>query len=609
MKSLFTNLVLIGILFSLVLSGCDLLTKEPDPNRAQPPGNDLIFTEIFTLPPDRFYAYSWIEVYNPTNRPFLWYQEVYPAILFMVGRGPVAAYSSNDGNSWTEIDLGTDPFGKDSIMKGVLFPWPDTGIVVGTGGTIMRIVRRAGVFNIEPVPLANKPANLREKSLNCITGLLQSPSAWACGDSGEIIRTLDRGITWRNYYTPLPPTTQRLNAIKFINFNAIYCVGDSGTLLKSPRANEWNKMAPPDEYKDINFYGVNFINADTGYAVGEKGAIIYTFTGGNVWIAQDSKVTETLRSVYFNSDYNFFNNTDVWVAGDNGVILKTTNRGTTWFKVPTQVNRNLRVISFIDSLRGGAFGDDGVVLFSRSGGEDWYQAFDPPPNMGDIYSVYYFPPKVYERDYYTIQYRAKRKSFFYDPFTATINYSVFTKIDTGTLTYNPFTAGQTGLFPFQTVKSIPSGGFTILNNDSIKFTTHHKLGPGQTSVLNASIAFYPDTSFILGLRPVLWDLLSSGEIRLINHHERYDIFTKQFLEYTQETKDLVRWGYYIPGPDDFPGDSLYLNNEPLGYIPEWYSIARYANDVGVDDLNKLSSVNSFYFSKDPIPGWYSQKRK
>jgi hypothetical protein len=72
---------------------------------------------------------------------------------------------------------------------------------------------------------------------------------------------------------------------------------------------------------------------------------------------------------------------------------------------------------------------------------------------------------------------------------------------------------------------------------------------------------------------------------------------------------MVRWGNYMPGANDFPGDSLYLNNVPIGYIPEWYSIARYADDVGTSDLNNLSTVNSFYFAKDPIPGWYSQKRK
>jgi hypothetical protein len=235
-------------------------------------------------------------------------------------------------------------------------------------------------------------------------------------------------------------------------------------------------------------------------------------------------------------------------------------------------------------------------------------------NMGDIYAVYYFPPTVYERDYYTMQYRAKRKAFFFDPNTRTINYSVFTKVDTGILEYNPFTVVG-GLFPFVTVQSIPSGGFTILNNDSIRFTTHHTLGPGQTSVLNASVAYYADTSFIYGIRPVLWDLLESGEIRLVNYHLRFDRFTNQFLEFTQEPVDMVRWGNYMPGPGEF-GDSLYLNNVPLGYIPEWYSIARYANDVGapadengVPDLTKLSTTNSFYFAKDPIPGWYSQKRK
>jgi photosystem II stability/assembly factor-like uncharacterized protein len=603
MKSLYTTLGFIVIILSLFISGCDLITQEPAQNRVPPPGNDLIFTEVFTLPPDQFYAYSWIEVYNPTNAPFLWYQEIYPAIIFMVGQGPVAYSTTNDGRTWEEVDLGISP---ETILKGLVFPWPDTGIAVGTGGTILRLIRRGGVLSVEPVPDADKPADLRNLDLNDISGQIQNPSAWACGDSGRIIRTVNRGLKWRDYYSPTPPTTKNLNAIEFVNFDAIYCVGDSGTLLRSPRANVWETMTPPEEYKNVNFYGVRFISKDTGFAVGDNGAIIYTFTGGNVWIAQASGVTTALRDIFFSND-DRYNRRVVWAVGDNGVILKSRNRGTDWRKIETGVNRTLRVVTFIDSLRGGAMGDDGLILVSESAGEDWFG--QSLPNMGDIYAVFYFPPNVYERDYYTLQYRAKRKQFFFDENTFTINYSVFTKIDTGTLIYNPFTTVGLGLFPFETVESIPPGGFTILNNDSIKFTTHHKLGPGQTSVLNASVAYYIDTSFRYVTRPVLWDLLSSGEIRLVNHHERFDRFTNRFLEYTQQTVDMVRWGNYMPGPNDFPGDSLYLNNVPIGYIPEWYSIARYADDVGTSDLNNLSTVNSFYFAKDPIPGWYSQKRK
>lgn len=612
MKSLYTTLGFIVIIISLFLSGCDLITQEPAQDRARPDGKDLIFTEVFTLPPERFYAYSWIEVYNPTPGPFLWYQEVYPAIIFVVGEGPTAYSTTNDGRTWDKVDLGIS---EETILKGLVFPWPDTGITVGTGGTIIRLIRRGGVLSVEPVPDASKPVDLRGLNLNDISGQTQNPSAWACGDSGRVIRTINRGLTWRNYYSPSPPTTKNLNAIDFINFDAIYSVGDSGTLIRSPRANVWEPMTPPDEYKNVNYYGVKFITKDTGFAVGDNGAIIYTFTAGNVWIAQNSGVTTALRDIYFSNDSRY-NRLVVVAVGDNGVILKSIDRGTTWEKIQTGVTADLRVVTFVDSLRGGAFGDQGLVMVSGTAGESWMP--DELPEMGDIYAVYYFPPTVFERDYYTLQYRAKRKQFFFDENTFTINYSVFTKIDTGTLVYNPFTSVGLGIFPFQSVQSIPAGGFTILNNDSIRFTTHHKLGPGQTSILNASVAYYPDPTFRFGLRPVLWDLLESGEIRLVNYHERFDRFTNQFLEFTQETVDMVRWGNYIPNASDFPGDSLYLNNVALGYIPEWYSIARYANDVGapdkpgqpgVLDLDQLSTVNSFYFAKDPIPGWYSQKRK
>jgi hypothetical protein len=89
--------------------------------------------------------------------------------------------------------------------------------------------------------------------------------------------------------------------------------------------------------------------------------------------------------------------------------------------------------------------------------------------------------------------------------------------------------------------------------------------------------------------PVLWDLLESGEVRLIKQFFTVRMGTGQFLGISTQTVDVVRWGGFMPTVDMLPVDPIYPNpgpellypqNQPAGFIPEWWSLARYGDDVG-----------------------------
>jgi hypothetical protein len=63
-------------------------------------------------------------------------------------------------------------------------------------------------------------------------------------------------------------------------------------------------------------YGLDFIDANTGYIVGEGGVIQKTINGGSIWNAEISPTTNELRSVCFVNPSLGFS------AGANGTILK-----------------------------------------------------------------------------------------------------------------------------------------------------------------------------------------------------------------------------------------------------------------------------------------------
>jgi photosystem II stability/assembly factor-like uncharacterized protein len=68
-------------------------------------------------------------------------------------------------------------------------------------------------------------------------------------------------------------------------------------------------------------YAVRFLNASTGYAVGDEGVILKTKNGGNNWEMQSSGTNSDLNSIFF-IDVN-----TGYAVGAEGCILKTINGG------------------------------------------------------------------------------------------------------------------------------------------------------------------------------------------------------------------------------------------------------------------------------------------
>ena len=71
-------------------------------------------------------------------------------------------------------------------------------------------------------------------------------------------------------------------------------------------------------------HGINFPISDTGqvgYCVGDSGTILKTYNAGETWGNQITGTSENLHKVYFvDSDFGF-------AVGDNGIILRTTDGG------------------------------------------------------------------------------------------------------------------------------------------------------------------------------------------------------------------------------------------------------------------------------------------
>ncbi|KAF0139185.1 MAG: hypothetical protein FD122_3447 [Stygiobacter sp.] len=114
-----------------------------------------------------------------------------------------------------------------------------------------------------------------------------------------------------------------------------------------------------------NLTSVNFINANSGWAVGATGKIIYTTNGGANWGTQTSGVTNQLNSVSFSGSLNGL------IAGSGGKILMTSDGGLIWQTMNSGTTVDLFGVYSVSTTTAIAVGDNGKIIKTIDGGFTW----------------------------------------------------------------------------------------------------------------------------------------------------------------------------------------------------------------------------------------------
>jgi hypothetical protein len=134
---------------------------------------------------------------------------------------------------------------------------------------------------------------------------------------GIVLRTTNGGTDW---FTQVSDHSMKLG-INFIDSNIGWWVGQGGYIYKTTDGgNNWIFQLGPSTSSDW-LYDLHFINENIGYAVGVCGRILRTTNAGNEWIIQPSGTNQTILGVYF-TDENYGT-----AVGGDGIILRTTNGG------------------------------------------------------------------------------------------------------------------------------------------------------------------------------------------------------------------------------------------------------------------------------------------
>ena len=121
-----------------------------------------------------------------------------------------------------------------------------------------------------------------------------------------------------------------------------------------------------------NLFAVDFINSDTGWAVGSNGTIIRTTDSGITWIIQNSGTTGSLFDVQFINDSIGTAVGGIAVnGGTESIILRTTNCGIDWVSQWNGSGYFLYRVSFTNIYNGIVVSDWGTIYRTTNSGETW----------------------------------------------------------------------------------------------------------------------------------------------------------------------------------------------------------------------------------------------
>ena len=140
----------------------------------------------------------------------------------------------------------------------------------------------------------------------------------------------------------------------------------------------WTELNP--KVPRVDYLGINFVNPDTGWAVGDLGTLIKTTDGGDSWEVEETNTTTPILKV------RSYNGQIVIASGFNGLILRSTDGGETFTQIPSGVTGDLWGLKMINDTLGWACGNSNSFIKTTNGGVTW-QVQSIPGYSSDLWWI------------------------------------------------------------------------------------------------------------------------------------------------------------------------------------------------------------------------------
>ena len=295
----------------------------------------------------------------------------------VVGYGGKILVTTDGGKTWQQQDSGTD-----LALYDVEFPDAQTGWISGQDGLLLKSEDSGETWQQQDSGAAVSLLSLQ---------FLDPDHGWAVGAQATYVRTTDGGQSWQSGYiepslegvdinATLALSDPSLYDVHFVDAQTGWMVGEFGKIFYSTDGGQsWTEQQNSllgqagidDALNFPTFFGAYFTSAQEGIAVGLEGKIAMTTDGGQHWTFLADTASESaplFTPILFDDGRG-------WIVGASGRIYQRQvgEDGPTWqrtsFGMPTVTW--LRAIDFADDQHGWIVGGFGTVMRTSNGGQTW----------------------------------------------------------------------------------------------------------------------------------------------------------------------------------------------------------------------------------------------
>lgn len=314
--------------------------------------------------------------------------------------------TTNGGTSWTTVTVTGSPTQYDIIRVGTdlwtfsssngLYKSTDNGatfaLVFDNGS---RAIYQASVFGPSSFicvgvdglnyRTTNGGTTFDSTALTSFTGqtsrsvYMKSASDIIVGsDMGNMFRSTNGGTS---FY--LTETANRMYGMDFLNATTGVAVGYSGMIFKTTNAGlNWQNLPSGLSFE---LYDVQMFDANTFYIAGASGRFIITTNGGAAFTERNlpNITSGATKSLWF------FNANTGFAVGEMGNAYYTTDAGVTWnsnFSWGTSFN-NMEDVYFVNNSTGYIAGERGRFIKTSDGGLTWDSTGIDGPNLNTIWEM------------------------------------------------------------------------------------------------------------------------------------------------------------------------------------------------------------------------------
>ncbi|NQU49629.1 MAG: hypothetical protein HQ519_13345 [Planctomycetes bacterium] len=218
----------------------------------------------------------------------------------------------------------------------------------------------------------------------------------------------------------------------------------------------WKQQSPVPA--DTDLFGVEFLTADHGFAVGDDQLFIETLDGGATWtqVAEVQRNPKFLEEPFW--DLHFHDALNGWVVGNDSDAWRTMDGGQSWQQMTSLPYGSYAPIDFVSPTHGWV-GSNESMIRTRDGGQSW-----------DVLTDWLQEGMVVGMDF-----RDTQVGMFSNfPITGNWVQGIYLTTDSGdnwTLSYSGG-AGQILFLDANTVIAIAAGGITRTTDLGQTWTTH-----------------------------------------------------------------------------------------------------------------------------------------